>query len=549
MTDFATLPGDPATLSGFAARYEGFAAVILQTAAHLDTVVDDRMSVGESVDAVRHQAADVASTIRKVQPRYRETALALTEYAVKLQDAQDRAAQAMASGIREQDELAPLYHRQSLLEGEHQRILLYPASPTEEQDWDRDMRHFDAQIGALESSLQGASTAYEAAVAERDRAAEVAMARISSVLGTMNDHLLDHVKALLGDIGDVLGAVGKWIFNVLVPILLDTLLIVEAIGLALTVLALILSPAGIIALLIFGASNGFNLEDMKNDIIRALLVVLPVLLPALALMLAREAATPTPAVTRQDPFLGTQLIKDTPTTYGDEMAYNGVLDTKGGEDKTIIGVTEVLDADGNRIGWRVTLPSTQDWELAQGIFDKNLLHTHADMGGVNDLGSNLALMLTPDQKDAYERAVIEAMKQAGVGPNDPVMLCGWSQGGILAGRMASDPSVPFNIKAIYVAGAPIDGMKIPPDVSVMSMQHKGEPVASLDGVPAAAPDVRANWATITTASSNPHNNGTYTATAGHSIDTDPSAKVQYVKDLQSQFFSGNEIEHRFETHE
>jgi len=58
-----------------------------------------------------------------------------------------------------------------------------------------------------------------------------------------------------------------------------------------------------------------------------------------------------------------------------------------------------------------------------------------------------------------------------VGPDDPVMLTGWSQGGIMAGTLASDPDCAFNIQAIFVSGAPIDAMNIPDSVSVLSVQH------------------------------------------------------------------------------
>lgn len=46
-------------------------------------------------------------------------------------------------------------------------------------------------------------------------------------------------------------------------------------------------------------------------------------------------------------------------------------------------------------------------------------------------------MMTPSLRSQYERAILEAMKQAGVGADDPVMLVGFSQGGIVAGHVAA----------------------------------------------------------------------------------------------------------------
>ncbi len=553
MTTFATMGGDPSALSGYASRYESFAQVILATATQLDSLVDEHASVGKSVDAVRGSAETTAAAIRTAQPRYRDTALALKEYAVHLQDAQERADRAAATGIREQDQLLPLLHRQGLLEGEHQRIMLYPAFATEEADWERAMRHLEAQIQPAEQSLQQATTTYEQAMADREHAAKVAMAKIDSALGALNDHLLDQVEQFLQGAGGFLAAVGKWVRDILEPLLIDLLLAAEAVGLALALAVLVLAFLPALVPLVVGVLDGsIDLATLKDAIIRALLVALPILLPAMALLLLREAATPTPKVTRREGLLGTQTISDKPTSYGDQMKYNGVLDNTGQSNYTAISVVEVLDADGNRVGWRVTLPSTMDWEFAQGFVNGDWLHTLQDRGALNDLGSNLALMMTPDQKAAYERAVIEAMKQAGIGPNDPVMMTGWSQGGILAGRMASDPSVPFNIKAIYVAGAPIDGMSIPPDVSVISLQHTGDPVPTLDGVEAGSQTHRDNWVTISTAPDNsakPHENGTYTDTARDEVDTSTDPRVNHVKGLQSQFFSTNEINHTFSASE
>ncbi|MEK8227075.1 hypothetical protein NKG05_14865 [Oerskovia sp. M15] len=157
--------------------------------------------------------------------------------------------------------------------------------------------------------------------------------------------------------------------------------------------------------------------------------------------------------------------------------------------------------------------------------------------------------------------VLQAMENAGIGPDDHVMMVGFSQGGILAGKLAADPDVPFNIEAIVVAGAPIDAMDIPSDVSVVALQHRGPgPPAGRAGT---APP-RDNWVTIETDTwdgpsappSSPfvdagrHNSEKYAVTAQHLSDgslhdggyvsgTTQSA-YQNVSEDQSMFFSDNE---------
>lgn len=147
-------------------------------------------------------------------------------------------------------------------------------------------------------------------------------------------------------------------------------------------------------------------------------------------------------------------------------------------------ITKVLGPDG----WyySVTLPSTQEWLSRSG-----------DKGAVNDLDSNLALMLTPALQTQSERTVLEAMGRAGVGPDDPVMLVGFSQGGIMAGHLAAYNS-DYNWQAVVAAGAPIDHMPIPDDIDVISVQHNGDPVPRLDAITGDFDSIEhgSNWTSI-----------------------------------------------------
>jgi hypothetical protein len=158
--------------------------------------------------------------------------------------------------------------------------------------------------------------------------------------------------------------------------------------------------------------------------------------------------------------------------------------------------------------------------------------------------------MTPDQKAAYERAVLQAMHDAGIGPADSVMLIGWSQGGILAGAIASDANSGFNVRAITVAGAPIDHMQIPDDVAVLAFQHDGDHVPRLDGTP---PHQGPNWVTINDESGGtgyPHAAEKYGDTArGWTSGPNIDPRVQQIIDEQSMFFSETEYSYKFEFQE
>lgn len=194
--------------------------------------------------------------------------------------------------------------------------------------------------------------------------------------------------------------------------------------------------------------------------------------------------------------------RDGGTTDGLEDVFGeaGFVDKEGGADQSVVKIEKIIGADGT-VSWRIVLPSTQDWQaLAPFMSDEDLSLFSAmqDSGAVNDVDSNMALVLFPSLRTQYERAVLEAMDQAGVcgGPDgDPVMLVGFSQGGILAGYLAANRSDRYNFDAIVVCGAPIDNMPIPDSTRVISVQHEGDPLPTLDFF--TAPPQRDNWQTIT----------------------------------------------------
>ena len=79
------------------------------------------------------------------------------------------------------------------------------------------------------------------------------------------------------------------------------------------------------------------------------------------------------------------------------------------------------------------------------------------------------------------RMVAEAMRQAGIGKDEPVALIGHSQGGIVAATLASDWAEEYTIEHVVTAGSPVANHPIPQRTWVTSVEIDDELVAALDG--------------------------------------------------------------------
>jgi hypothetical protein len=134
-----------------------------------------------------------------------------------------------------------------------------------------------------------------------------------------------------------------------------------------------------------------------------------------------------------------------------------------------IDVRVVTDADGTR-SYIVDIPGTKDWHLAPGQHD----------GPLNDIGTNLHAM--GGQSTAYEQGIGEALRRAGAGPGDPVMLVGHSQGGIVATDAANHfvSNGQFNVTHVVTFGAPVGRLDVPDSVAMLSVENNNDIVAHLD---------------------------------------------------------------------
>lgn len=130
-------------------------------------------------------------------------------------------------------------------------------------------------------------------------------------------------------------------------------------------------------------------------------------------------------------------------------------------------------ADGTTAtSWIVDLPGTKDWQIDPRSRDH-----------LNDLATNLTTMA--GDPSARVDGVTQALTLAGVGPGEPVMLVGHSQGGLVAMRAAEQYARDgrFAVTHVVTAGSPISRIEVPPSVQVLSLENRYDVVPRLDGEP------------------------------------------------------------------
>ncbi len=84
------------------------------------------------------------------------------------------------------------------------------------------------------------------------------------------------------------------------------------------------------------------------------------------------------------------------------------------------------------------------------------------------------------RSDAHSRAVVEALRRAGVPPGSEVMLVGHSQGGITAMNLAAGAGG-YRVTHVVAAGSPIGNKRLT-SAKVLSIENQGDLVPELDGV-------------------------------------------------------------------
>jgi len=160
------------------------------------------------------------------------------------------------------------------------------------------------------------------------------------------------------------------------------------------------------------------------------------------------------------------LIK--PHDVASLMAGAAQIDRIGGDAFADIRIIKSDDGFGH-LFYTVQIPSTSSWNPVAGVVP-------------NDVTSDVYAMRYR-QQTALANAVLDAMVQAKIPTGDgapPVMVTGFSLGGITAGAIAAHPG-PYNIQQVVTAGSPIGTMPISPNIHVVALEGSEDLVPTLDG--------------------------------------------------------------------
>jgi hypothetical protein len=218
-----------------------------------------------------------------------------------------------------------------------------------------------------------------------------------------------------------------------------------------------------------------------------------------------------------------------PAGLADIVAGIASLDPDRGTPAGTVRVIAVTGPGGRR-AWVVQVPGTQTWSSRAG---RNPL----------DLSGNVHVMA--GEPTAGRHLVESAMRSAGVGPGEPVLLAGHSQGGIVAAQLAADPGfrAEFHVTHVVTAGSPVASVRVPDTVAVLSLEHDEDVVPRLDGDH--NPD-RAGWVTVSRSTTpeggrpSPgvaHHLGSYARTAA-AVDVDPDPGLARWRDDLRPFLAG-----------
>ncbi|WP_163544909.1 hypothetical protein [Occultella kanbiaonis] len=167
-----------------------------------------------------------------------------------------------------------------------------------------------------------------------------------------------------------------------------------------------------------------------------------------------------------------------------------------------IRVDRVVGPDG-AVSWQVIVPGTQTelvpelalpepvgvpWQSDPGPavpmpFPGTVLRQPAN--AINndnpfDWGTNLQAFAGMDT--AVEDGVIQAMEQAGIPPDEPVLLVGHSQGAMTTMRLAEDPAFTerFEVRSVITVGGPVGHIDTPSDIAVLNIEHVDDLTSGLE---------------------------------------------------------------------
>lgn len=116
--------------------------------------------------------------------------------------------------------------------------------------------------------------------------------------------------------------------------------------------------------------------------------------------------------------------------------------------------------------WIVQFPSTKSWHPRAGA-------------APNDITADL--VIGAQREAAFTRAAIATMHEAGIRPDEPILLAGYSLGGMVAAQVAlRAQDEGFAVTHLIAAGAPLGRLPVPEGVHSLAIEHVLDIVPRID---------------------------------------------------------------------
>lgn len=459
--------GRPDPLESGAADLVTAADAIERATESLRALVDGQESL--STDVIAETASQVARSLSRARRRYRSTGQALQSFAVALRPIQRDAQAALASAEYYEGKTYTLPGEIRRREGDLLRADAVEAPQWQIDQIEDDLGRLRQAQGNAQSELADARQALQSAREKIWAIADTAISTIETAIEDGRDSAWDNWNQFWEQAA---GWIGEWAASVLkgilefigqvLAVLVAIVIVILLIVLVAIVLAVIVAAIGWVALAVIAALlvGALLLTFLIRDGLRS---------PQGPII---DKSTDFPQIKRpSDADSANSDDQYTSEDYGDLFEEVGRQDGRGGEEMTVIRVIAITDADGAVIGYRVQLPSTQNWSP----FNTD--------GALNDLSADAMLALFPGLETQYEKAVWDALERAGVFENDaPILLTGWSLGGMMAGEISTDPRISGRVESIVTAGSAIDkhASEIDPSVRVTQVNNILDPVHHLE---------------------------------------------------------------------
>lgn len=150
---------------------------------------------------------------------------------------------------------------------------------------------------------------------------------------------------------------------------------------------------------------------------------------------------------------------------------------------TTLKITRV--GEGEKRRWLISLPGTAHTDFTS---DENPADMESNTREMIGLESTMRLGLVKAVHDAMTRDGIAADQLC----SQPVLICGHSQGGIVAVALAAmtPQEAGLDVRAILATGTPGRRRKIRPEVVMVSVAHDQDVIPAMDGAPDRSPDHR-----------------------------------------------------------